>query len=53
MQIDNSSTRRYEGAGLGLHLSQKIAEMLGGVITVESELGKGSRFTLTLRDAYP
>jgi PAS domain S-box-containing protein len=53
MQIDNSSTRRYEGAGLGLHLSQKIAELLGGVITVESEPEKGSRFTLTLRDAYP
>jgi len=53
MQLDNSSTRRYEGAGLGLHLSQKLAELLGGVITVESEPRKGSRFILTLKDAEP
>jgi len=52
-QIDNSSTRRYEGAGLGLHLSQKLAELLDGVITVESEPQKGSRFVLTLKDAAP
>ena len=51
MQLDNSSTRRYEGAGLGLHLSQKLAELLGGVITVESGPQKGSRFILTLKDA--
>jgi PAS domain S-box-containing protein len=49
-QLDNSSTRRYEGAGLGLHLSQKLAELLGGVIAVESEPQKGSRFILTLME---
>src|SRR5882724_2199020 len=37
-----------EGTGLGLHLSQKLAELLGGQITFQSEHGKGSRFTLTL-----
>jgi PAS domain S-box-containing protein len=49
VQLDNSSTRRYEGTGLGLHLSQKLAELIGGVISVESEPQQGSRFTLTLR----
>jgi len=39
---------RREGTGLGLHLSQKLAEILGGRITCQSEYGKGSTFTLTL-----
>ena len=43
-----SSQRRYEGTGLGLHLSQKLAELLSGHITFESEFGKGSTFRLTL-----
>ena len=47
-QVDPSSTRRYEGAGLGLHLSQKLAKMNGGSIRFVSEHGKGSTFTLTL-----
>jgi signal transduction histidine kinase len=47
-QIDPSSTRRFEGAGLGLYLSQKLAKMLGGWIHFESAAGKGSRFSLTL-----
>jgi protein-histidine pros-kinase len=50
-QIDGSSTRRHEGTGLGLHLSQKLAEMLGLRITFETRYGEGSTFTLHLRDA--
>lgn len=50
-QLDSSSTRRYEGTGLGLHLSQKLAQLLNGRITFESEFGKGSTFILTLPDA--
>jgi len=43
-----SGTRRHEGTGLGLHLSQKLAGLLGGHITFASEHGKGSTFTLVL-----
>jgi PAS domain S-box-containing protein len=46
-QVSNS-TRRQDGTGLGLHLSQKLAVLLGGAIRFSSELGKGSTFTLTL-----
>jgi len=48
MQVDSSSTRAYEGTGLGLHVSQKLAAMIGGRITFESEYGHGSKFTVTL-----
>jgi len=47
-QIDGSARRVYEGTGLGLYLSQRLARMLGGDISVESEFGIGSRFTLIL-----
>ncbi|GAG79545.1 unnamed protein product, partial [marine sediment metagenome] len=40
--------RIIEGTGLGLYLSKKIANLLGGDIRAESEFGKGSVFTLTL-----
>jgi protein-histidine pros-kinase len=50
-QIDASSTRRHEGTGLGLHLSQKLAELLGLRITFETRFGEGSTFTLHLKDA--
>ena len=48
VQVDDSLQRRREGSGLGLQLSQKLAELLGGRITVYSEYGKGSTFRLTL-----
>nr|MBA3532602.1 GAF domain-containing protein [Ardenticatenales bacterium] len=47
-QVDGSSTRRVEGTGLGLAITRHLVQMHGGSIAVESELGKGSTFTVTL-----
>jgi signal transduction histidine kinase len=47
-QVDSSSTRTFRGAGLGLSLVQELLQRLGGSISVESTLGEGSRFTITL-----
>ncbi len=47
-QMDMSSTKKYEGTGLGLHLSKKLASILGGSMEVKSEYGKGSNFMLNL-----
>jgi protein-histidine pros-kinase len=47
-QIDGTARRRYEGAGLGLYLCQKLVTLLGGRIWAESEYGTGSQFTFTL-----
>ncbi len=48
VQADSSITRRFGGTGLGLTISKKFAEALGGGITVASHFGKGSRFTFTM-----
>jgi len=47
-QVDSSSTRTFRGAGLGLSLVQELLQRLGGSISVETRLGEGSRFTVTL-----
>jgi len=47
-QLDNSPTRAYGGTGLGLSICRRLALMLDGEVSVRSEVGKGSTFTLTL-----
>ena len=47
-QADSSTTRRFGGTGLGLHLSKQFAEILGGDITVKSQRHKGSQFTVSI-----
>ena len=51
VQVDTRLTRTHEGVGLGLAISRDLARAMGGDLTVESRVGEGSCFTLTLRRA--
>lgn len=47
-QVDGTSTRKHKGTGLGLAITKQLIDSLNGTIVVESELGKGTTFTITL-----
>ncbi|MCJ2024735.1 hybrid sensor histidine kinase/response regulator [Methylobacterium sp. J-067] len=53
VQADGSTTRRYGGTGLGLALTKAFAHLLGGDVTVASEVGRGTRFVLTVPATLP
>lgn len=52
-QADNSLSRRYQGSGLGLSISQKLCQLMGGNIEAQSTKGEGSTFTVTLPQHSP
>lgn len=49
VQVDSSSTKRYEGTGLGLAIASHVVRLLGSELKVESTLGEGSKFYFDLK----
>jgi signal transduction histidine kinase len=47
-QLDSSATRTHGGVGLGLYIAKKYTDVLGGQIQANSEIGRGSTFTVTI-----
>ncbi len=52
-QVDSSHSRKYQGTGLGLPIARRLAQLLGGDLSVESVAGKGSTFTLSVPPVFP
>jgi signal transduction histidine kinase len=50
-QLEHAAPRQNSGTGLGLHIAKRLLEVLGGAITVESEVGQGSTFRVWLPHA--